>query len=344
MLLILGDVVITATEIADILRREGYIDDLIEHQWSVNDAATLAAINRQNELSPITGLIDRDALLETVRGKEAAISGIFTHFTPVSRELICLLPKLRYVATLRSGVQNIDTATASDRGVVVVNNPGRNAEAVAQFSVGLMLATCRGIALGHAALLQGEWPGMAFRDRQRSLSDATIGIVGLGQIGRRVASLLRPFRATMLAYDPYEAVEREGVRLVESLDQLLDESEIVTLHARATPGAPPILGLPQLERIGPEGILINTARAELVDEAALVQVLRDRRLGAAGLDVFSVEPLPTDHPLRSVPNVTLTPHLAGRVRGVNIAAIRLLARRVRELTQSTVSPSPVLPG
>ena len=138
----------------------------------------------------------------------------------------------------------------------------------------------------------------------------------------------------MLAYDPYEAADGEGVRQVECLDQLLEESDIVTVHARAVPGAPPILGLPQLERIGPEGILINTARAELVDEDALVQVLRDRRLGAAGLDVFSVEPLPAGHPLRSVPNVTLTPHLAGRVRGVNAAAIRLLAGRVREATGS----------
>jgi D-3-phosphoglycerate dehydrogenase len=334
MLLILGDVFITAKEIADVLRREGYVDDLLEHQWSVNDAAGLAAMNRQNELSPVAGLLDRDALLDAIRGREAAISGIFTHFFPVSRELISLLPKLRYVATLRSGLQNIDTAAASDRGVVVVNNPGRNTEAVAQFSVGLMLATCRGIAQGHASLIHGEWPGLAFRDRQRSLSDSTIGIVGFGQIGRRVASLLRPFGATMLAYDPYEAADGEGVRQVECLDQLLEESDIVTVHARAVPGAPPILGLPQLERIGPEGILINTARAELVDEDALVQVLRDRRLGAAGLDVFSVEPLPAGHPLRSVPNVTLTPHLAGRVRGVNAAAIRLLAGRVREATGS----------
>lgn len=335
MLLILGDVFITAKEIADVLRREGYVDDLLEHQWSVNDAAELAAMNRQNELSPVAGLVDRDALLDIIRGREAAISGIFTHFFPVSRELISLLPKLRYVATLRSGLQNVDTAAASDRGVVVVNNPGRNTEAVAQFSVGLMLATCRGIAHGHAALIHGEWPGFAFRDQQRSLSDATIGIVGFGQIGSRVASLLRPFRATMLAYDPCKAVEGEGVRQVECLDQLLDESDIVTVHARVMPGAP-LLGLPQLERIGPEGILINTARAELVDEAALVQVLRDRRLGAAGLDVFSVEPLPADHPLRSVPNLTLTPHLAGRVRGVNVAAIRLLAGRVHEATESAV--------
>ena len=335
-LLILGDAVIKAREIADVFRADGSGAELIEYDWSVTDSAALAVINRTYELSPVRGIVDRDALLAMIRGRESRITGVCTDFFPVSADLMALLPNLRCVATVRSGTQNIDTAAAAERGIKVVNNPGRNAAVVAEYSVGLMLATCRGIAVAHAALMRGAWAGVAFRQGTRGLSGATVGIVGYGYIGRCVGSILPSFGSVVLVYDPYTDATAKEVTRVASLEQLLDESDIVTLHARTVPTGPPLLGLAELEMIGPEGILINTARAELVDEAALVQVLQEGKLGGAGLDVFSVEPLPAGHPLLRLPNVTLTPHLAGRVRGVNALAIRRLVARVNEVARRRV--------
>jgi D-3-phosphoglycerate dehydrogenase len=331
VLLILGDALVKASEIAEVLRLRGNGSQLLEYDWSVQDAAELAALNRAYELAPVAGIADREPLLEAIGGSEPRVVGLFTSFFPISAELLNLLPNLRYVATVRSGVENIDIAAAAQRGIKVVNNPGRNAEVVAEFSVGLMLATRRGIACGHAALMRGEWAGIEFRERLAGLSGAVVGIVGYGHVGRCVGSLLVPFGATVLAFDPYMDAFAGDVTRVTELDQLLERSDIVTLHARAAANEPPLLGEGGLERIGPDGTLINTARAELVDEEALVKVLQDGRLGGAGLDVFSMEPLSADHPLLHLPNVTVTPHLAGRVRGVNALAIRRLADRVGQL-------------
>jgi D-3-phosphoglycerate dehydrogenase len=334
--LILGDAVIKAKEIAGLFRAAGFVAELMEYDWSVTDSAALAVINRRSELSPVTGIVDRDGLLGVIHGNESRITGLVTGFFPVGGDLMNCLPNLQWVATVRSGTQNIDTAAAAEHGIKVVNNPGRNAAVVAEFTLGLMLATCRGIAVAHDALMRGEWAGVEFRQTVRGLSGATVGLVGYGHIGRLVAEILPKFGASVLVFDPYADATAQKVTRVASLERLLDESNIVSLHARAAPNGAPLLGLPELERLGPDGILINTARAELVDEAALVQVLRNGKLAGAGLDVFSVEPLPADHPLLSLPNVTLTPHMAGRVRGVNALAIRRLVARVTEVTQSGV--------
>ena len=251
---------------------------------------------------------------------------LVTHLAPISRSMLERLPKLRFIAVSRGGPVNIDMQAARDHDVLVVNTPGRNAGAVAEFTIGAILAETRLIRSGHEALRGGEWRGDLYRaDRTgRELGEMTIGIVGYGAIGSRVVKLLKAFGCKILVADPYvqlSAQDRnDGVEHV-ALGELLGRADVVTLHARVTPETTRFSGREALTRIKPGAFLINTARGPLVDYDALHDALASGHLGGAMLDTFAVEPVPADWPLLRLPNVTLTPHIAGAsVRTVTVAA------------------------
>jgi D-3-phosphoglycerate dehydrogenase len=263
---------------------------------------------------------------DTIVGFVADAEVLVTQLAPLSASMMDRLPNLRLVAVSRGGPVNIDMAAARARKILVCNTPGRNAGAVAEFAIGAILAETRLIRAGHEALRAGDWRGDLYRaDRTgRELSEMTVGVIGYGNIGTRVVKLLKAFGCRILVADPYvqlSATDREdGVRHV-SLEQLLGESDVVTLHSRVTAETTGFIGAAQFAAMRPGTIFVNTARGPMVDYDALYQALVSGHLGGAMLETFAVEPVPADWPLLQLPNVTITPHIAGAsVKTITIAA------------------------
>ena len=251
---------------------------------------------------------------------------LVTQLAPLSAAMLERMPKLKLVAVSRGGPVNIDMAAARARGVRVVNTPGRNASAVAEFAIGAILAETRLIRVAHEALRAGEWRGDLYRaDRTgRELSEMTVGVIGYGQIGTRVVKLLKAFGCRILVADPYvqlTAADRaDGVAHVQ-LEDLLAQADVITLHARVTEETTGFIGRAQFAAMRPGTIFVNTARGPMVDYDALYDALASNHLGGAMLETFAVEPVPPDWKLLQLPNVTLTPHIAGAsVKTITIAA------------------------
>lgn len=256
---------------------------------------------------------------------------VVVQFAPLPRPFIELAKDLKVIGVLRGGTENVDVAAATQRGIAVLNTPGRNARAVAECTLGLILAEIRNLARAHAALKQGQWR-RAFpnSDAIPELYEKTVGLVGYGAVARLVAGYLEAFGSRILAYDPYYQGDPAPARLVD-LETLLRQSDVVSLHARLTPETHHLIAAPQLALMKPTAVLVNTARSGLVDEVALAEALRQRRIMGAALDVFDQEPLPPDHPLLALDNVTLAPHLAGSTIDAFRNSPRLMAGHLARL-------------
>lgn len=259
---------------------------------------------------------------------------LVTHLAPLSAGIMDRLPHLRFVAVSRGGPVNIDMQAARERGIVVVNTPGRNASAVAEFTIGAILAETRNITRGHDALRRGEWRGDLYRAdlAGEELCEMTVGLIGYGEVGRRVVKLLKAFGCRILVCDPYVQISAEDLGdgvIQTSLERVLGEADVVSLHPRVTPETTGMINADTLGRMKKGAYLINTARGPLVDYAALRKALSSGHLRGAMLETFDIEPVPADSPLLGLPNVTLTPHIAGAsVRTVKYAA-GLAAEEVR---------------
>ncbi len=236
---------------------------------------------------------------------------LITEFCPVPRKLIDACANLKVIGVLRAGIENINVDHATERGILVYNTPGRNSDAVADFTVGVLISECRNIARGHLGLKNGDWIRVYPNSGNiPDLPGKTAGIIGLGEIGQKVAKRLSGFDMTILGYDPFVKVPPAGVELVD-LAQLMSRADFVTVHARLTKETENLVDGKLIARMKPTAYLINTSRSALVNEKALYEALRDRRIAGAALDVFDTEPPGKEYPLVSLENVTLTPHMAG---------------------------------
>lgn len=257
-----------------------------------------------------------------------------TQLAPLSDGMLARMPKLRFVAVTRGGPVNIDIKSAHARGIKVVNTPARNASAVAEFTIGAILAETRLIRSGHDSLRRGEWRGDLYRAdlTGRELSEMTVGVIGYGNIGSRLVKLLKPFGCKLLVCDPYVQLSAQdhadGV-VHANLDTVLSQSDVVTLHARVTAETSGMIDAEAFARMKPGTTFVNTARGPLVDYDALYAALVSGHLRGAMLETFAIEPPPADWPLLHLPNVTLTPHIAGAsVKTVTYAA-EMAAEEVR---------------
>jgi len=247
-------------------------------------------------------------------------------------------PSLKIVAACRGNATNIDLEAARNRGLWILNTPGRNAESVADFTIGLILALQRQIVAGHEHLRTSGWnvgedlPYFHFRGHE--LAYTTVGILGYGAVGSSVARrLTEGFGATVLVHDPYVTRFSETVRSVGH-DELFDLASIVSLHAAVDPGDSPAVGERELSLLGRQGLVVNTARAALVDEVALITALTNGKLGGAALDVFWTEPIPRDHPLLRLSNVITTPHIAGAADDVREHHSDIVIRDIEALLRN----------
>lgn len=268
---------------------------------------------------------------------------LVTQLAPLSGSIMDRLPKLKFVAVSRGGPVNIDMKAARARGITVVNTPGRNASAVAEFTIGAILAQTRNITMGHDSLRKGEWRGDLYRaDRTgEELSEMTVGLIGYGEVGRRVVKLLKAFGCRILVSDPYVQLTvddlNDGVMQV-SLERLLAESDVVSLHPRVTPETTKMMNAETLGQMKKGAYFVNTARGPLLDYDALHEALISGHLRGAMLETFAIEPVPADWPLLQLPNVTITPHIAG----ASVKTVRFAAAQAAEEVRRYLAGEPAI--
>jgi D-3-phosphoglycerate dehydrogenase / 2-oxoglutarate reductase len=252
-----------------------------------------------------------DSTFATLRDADAILTAWTMRFTP---QALRALNRCRLIVRYGVGVDNIDLVAATECGIVVANAPTYCVSEVADHTVGLILGITRGIPWLDRQVRDGGWMAVRKDDpRVRRVSQITLGIVGIGKIGRRVAQRMAPFGCRILAHDPFlsDAIIRErGAIPVASLEELLRLSDVVSLHVPLTAQTHHLIGETALRMVKSTAVIVNTSRGGVIDEAALVQALQENRLYGAALDVLATEPLALDHPLLALDprRVILTPH------------------------------------
>ena len=245
--------------------------------------------------------------VESVLATAADADAILNTYLPWTADSIARLERCRIIARYGIGFDNVDLKAAAEAGIVVTNVPDYSVEEVATHALALILAALRKVTVANDSVRAGTWSIDNFRPIRR-LSTLTVGLVGYGRIARRIAAPLEALGARIIAHDPYLQPGADLPPLLD-LDALLVESDIVSLHLPLTEETRGVIGVAALERMKPGAILVNTSRGPLVDLDALTAALSEGRLGAAGLDVFDVEPLDATR-IINVPNLIVTPHMA----------------------------------
>jgi D-3-phosphoglycerate dehydrogenase len=280
----------------------------------VTDQA-FGGVERERAVAEAHGADFAHHQLRTEEETLAAVAGAsvaFVNFAPITRAVLAALAPGAVVIRYGIGYDNVDAVAAAELGVAVCNVPDYGADTVADHTVALILASLRRVGRYTDAIRKAGWVAPAELGSIRGFAETTIGLVGTGRIGRAVAQRLRPFGFRVVAHDPFvdaDALRADGIVPV-TLEELLAESDLVSLHAPLTEANRHLLGDEQFSAMRPGAMVVNTSRGPLIDEEALARALDDGRLGAAALDVFEEEPLPAGSRLRYLSNVLLTPHAA----------------------------------
>ena len=286
--------------------------------------ATVEALGPDFEIRDVDGT-DRSALLAALADADAVL---IRSATQLDAEAIAAGKQLKVVARAGVGLDNVDIKAATEAGVMVVNAPTSNIISAAELTIGHILSLARHIPAAHASLAKGEWKRYKYTGVE--LYEKTIGIIGLGRIGALITVRMQAFGVEVIAYDPYVTPARAqqlGVRLV-TLDELLEQSDFITIHMPKTPETTGMISTEQLAKMKPTAFIVNVARGGLIDETALAEALAAGRIAGAGLDVFVSEP-PTEEGLLGLPNVVVTPHLGASTDEAQEKAGVSVARSVR---------------
>jgi D-3-phosphoglycerate dehydrogenase len=286
----------------------------------------------------VVELYDRPG--ETLEQHLPEADGLVVRIARITAERIALATRLKVIGKHGIGIDNVDLAAATERGIHVVFTPGSNQEAVAEHTLLLMLMLARRVEPLAALSRAGRFQDGRDVPPGTDLLGKTLGLVGVGRIGGRLAEICRAaFQMRVLAFDPYADPARArqlGVELAPTIEPVLRESDFVSIHAPLTPETRHVVGASQLARMKPGAFLINCARGGLVDEAALAEALRAGTIAGAGIDVWDEEPPPAHHPLLHLPSCIVTPHVAGG----SVEARRETARMVAEETLRVLRGEP----
>ena len=259
-----------------------------------------------------------DEILSRLEGCDAYIAGV----DYITADVIEKMPQsVKVISRYGVGVDRVDLAAAKARGITVTNTPGANSTSVCELAFALMLAAARNIPQLHEAVSRGEWP----RSEGMELAGKTLGIVGMGAIGKRLAVRAKAFEMDVMAYDPYfdEAFAAEhGIKRME-LDDLLRAANVISLHVPLNDSTRHMIDAARIAEMQDGAIVINTARGGLIDEAAAAEAIRSGKLGGLGLDAFEQEPL-VDSPLKDLPHVIFTPH-TGAHTGEAVAKMGMMS-------------------
>ncbi|KQQ94658.1 3-phosphoglycerate dehydrogenase [Leifsonia sp. Leaf325] len=298
--------------------------------------ATIDALGPDFDVRQVDGT-DRPALFAALADANAIL---VRSATQVDAEAIAAAPKLQVIARAGVGLDNVDIKAATSAGVMVVNAPTSNIISAAELTVGHILSLARHIPAAHNALAQGQWKRSAYTGTE--LYEKTVGIIGLGRIGALITARLQAFGTNVIAYDPYITSARAqqlGVQPV-SLDELLEQSDFITIHMPKTPETTGMISTEQLKKMKKTAYVVNVARGGLIDEAALHEALVAGEIAGAGLDVFVSEP-PKDSPLLALPNVVVTPHLGASTDEAQEKAGVSVAKSVRLALAGELVPDAV---
>lgn len=299
------------------------------------DTAAIDALRRQFDVRYEPDLVDRRA--DLMRELAHADALIVRNRTQVDAQLLQAAPRLRAVGRLGVGLDNIDQQACKARNIAVLPATGANARAVAEYVIASVLMLLRGTFHASEAVMEGSWPRTALSAGLEA-NQRVLGIVGFGGIGRLVARLARGLDMRVVAYDPLLETgdplwAESGVQAL-TLDALLARADAVTLHIPLTAETRGLFNAARIAAMKDGAVLVNTARGEIVDEAALAQALRDGKLRGAAVDVFAREPLPGGTPLVGAPHLVLTPHIAGLTQEANTRVSDMVAERVAAALQA----------
>ena len=306
----------------------------------------LALLRERDDLNLIMSAPERPALREHLRAADALIA---REDVTVDAALIAAAPRLRIIARVGTNLSNLDIEAATNRGVIVMNTPGANAIAVGELTIALMLALSRCIITAHVNLKEGWWPLGRKRDVGIELRGKTLGLVGLGRVGRVVAHRALAFGMTVLAYDPYvgeEQVDDKRILLV-GLRELLERGDFISLHVPATSETRGMFDEAVIRQMKPGARLINTSTGSAIDEEAAARALQDGHLAGLGIDSYSEEP-PYNSPLLGLDNVIHTPHIGDYTREATKDQSTLIAEQVLDALDGrdyrNVINMPLAPG
>ena len=275
--------------VADGMHADIFSRFMKSEQLQVHPDSFLSSDQLEGLLSRIEGLI--------VRSK-----------TRVTADFLQKASRLKYVVRAGEGTDNIDKISCREHAVVVANTPGANNNSAAEHAIALMMTLLRETARADAGMRKGGWGKSDFAGRE--LWQKRVGIVGLGRVGSILAHRLSGFEVKMGFYDPFfTGAPSVGLKRFEHIEELFSQSDIVTLHVPLSDGTRKLVGKKLLSQMPSDALLINASRGGVVDEEALIDHLQENRMAQAALDVYEREPLPTDSPLRDIPNLVLTPHL-----------------------------------
>ncbi|SDN31261.1 glycerate dehydrogenase [Paenibacillus sp. yr247] len=272
---------------------------------------------------------DRTAVSQILeRAAEAEI--VLTNKTPLSAEILQQLPKLRYIGVLATGYNIIDLQAAKEKGIIITNVPTYSTHSVAQLVFALLLEFCHRVQLHSDSVLKGDWSRSVDFSYSRSsfieLAGKTMGLIGLGQIGKQTALIAQALGMNVIATGSGKSVPQpvEGIAWVQ-IDELLQRSDVISLHCPLTPATNQLINAKRIALMKPNAILLNTARGGLLNEEDVAHALNEGRLAGAGLDVLTLEPPRPDNPLLHARNVIITPHIAWATQE---ARARLMAAAV----------------
>ena len=332
-ILAVGDLFQSSASFREAMEKElGDGHEIREVTWAGEKAEDQHHLQQVMEQDGPEAVPTPEEIVEAVGDAEA----IAVHFAPVSKAVLEAGPNLKLVVVARAGFENINVEVANGLGIAVGNLRGRNAPAVAEQAIALMLAETRDVARADRWIRAGRWP-KEYPQEAYDLYGCTVGVIGFGQVARQLAPRLSGFNVKLLVYDPYvdaETIESFGGEKVEDLETVFREGDFVNLHARLTEETRRFIGKEQFDLMKPTAYFINNARSRMVNYDDLYDALKEGRIAGAALDVHDEEPLGAENPWVDLDNVTLSPHIAGITTSTWENTVRMTAEAIGEFIET----------